>query len=313
VTDQEHRHRHSHTVDAGNPRHHRKLAIALTITSAVVIAQLIGSALTGSLALLVDLAHVITDAGGLVMALVASWLIRRPPSVRRTWGYRRAEVLAAGLQAGLLLAVAGFAVVEAIQRLVTPPEVGGQLLVVFGVIGLVGNIVSLSVLASARDENLNLRAAFLEVLADTIGSLAVIVAALVIWLTGWTRADAVASLLVCALIVPRAVALLREAGSILLESTPPGLDLDAVRTHLLAVEHVGQVHDLHASRIDSGTAVLTAHLVVDDACFHDGHTAKLLLTVQQCLAEHFPVSVEHSTIQFEPADHAEQEHAICQR
>lgn len=306
-------HDHDHAVDASNPRHRRKLAIALSITTTVIIAQVVGSALTGSLALLVDLVHVVTDAGGLVMALVASWLVRRPPSSRRTWGFRRAEVLAAGLQAGVLLAVAGFAAVEAIQRLAAPPEVGGQLLVVFGAIGLVGNVISLAVLASARGDNLNLRAAFLEVLADTIGSVAVIVGAVVIWLTGWTRADAIATLVVCALIVPRAVTLLREAGSILLESTPPGLDLDAVREHLLALDHIGQVHDLHASRIDSGTAVLSAHLVVDDGCFHDGHTAELLLTVQQCLAEHFPVSVEHSTIQFEPAGHAEREHAVCQR
>lgn len=308
-----HGHDHSHTVDASNPRHRRKLAIALGITLVAALAQVVGSALTGSLALLVDLVHVLTDAGGLAMALVASWLVARPPSPRRTWGFRRAEVLAAGLQAGILIAIAGFAVAEAAQRLSHPPEIGGQLLVVFGVIGLVGNVVALVVLSSARGDNLNLRGAFLEVAADTVGSVMVIIAAVVIWLTGWTRADAIASLVVAALILPRALALLREAGSILLESTPPGLDLAAVREHLLALDHVRQVHDLHASRIDSGTAVLSAHLVVDDACFHDGHTPTLLLTVQQCLVEHFPVSVEHSTIQFEPANHADREHAICHR
>lgn len=304
-------HAHSHAVDASTPSHRRRLAIALGITATVLVAQLVGTVVTGSLALLVDLVHMAVDTSGLVLALVAATLMARPASKHRTWGFRRAEVIAAALQAGILAAVAIFATIEAIQRLVTPTEVDGPLLVWFGVIGLVGNLISLAVLASARKENLNLRAAFLEVTADALGSVAVIAGAAVIWLTGWTRADAIAGLVVCALIVPRALVLLKETGSILLESTPPGLDLDEVRTHLLALEHVHEVHDLHASRIATGMPVLSAHVVVDRQCFHDGHTAELLHTVQSCVAEHFPVSVEHSTIQFEPVGHVDPERGIC--
>lgn len=307
-----HHHGHDHGIaDASAPGHRVRLAIALGITTTVLLAQLVGTIITGSLALLVDLVHMVTDASGLVLALVASVLIARPASKHRTWGFRRAEVIAAGLQAGILLAVAVFAAVEAVQRLIAPPQVDGSLLVIFGVVGLVGNVISLAVLASARSDNLNLRAAFLEVTADALGSVAVIIGAIVIATTGWQRADTVASLVICALIVPRAVTLLREAGSILLESTPPGLDLEKVRDHLLALDHVREVHDLHSSRIASGLPVLSAHLVVDEECFHDGHTAELLLTVQGCVAQHFDVSVEHSTIQFEPVGHAEREHAVC--
>lgn len=303
-------HGHDHSVEASTPDHRRRLAIALGITASVMAAQLAGTILTGSLALLVDLVHMAVDASGLALALVAATLMARPASNRRTWGFRRAEVIAAALQAGILTAVAVFATIEAIQRLITPPEIDGSLLVWFGVFGLAGNIAALAVLASARTANLNLRAAFLEVTADALGSVAVIVAAIVISLTGWARADAVASLVVCALIVPRAAALLKETGSILLESTPPGLDLDQVRTHLLALDHVHEVHDLHASRIASGLPVLSAHLVVDPECFHDGHTAELLSKVQVCVAEHFPVSVEHSTIQFEPVGHVDPD-GVC--
>src|SRR4051794_26755077 len=152
-----------------------------------------------------------------------------------------------------------------------------------------------------------MRAALLEVVNDTLGSLAVLISAVVIALTGWERADAVASLVIAALIVPRTLKLLRETVLLLLESTPPGMDLDDVRAHLLALPHVLEVHDLHASQITSGLPVLSAHVVVEDSCFHDGHAAQLLDLLQSCVAEHFPVSVEHSTFQLEMARHAEHE------
>ena len=163
------------------------------------------------------------------------------------------------------------------------------------------------VLATSRASNLNLRAAFLEVLNDALGSVAVIVAAIVIATTGWTRADAVVSLLIGLLILPRTVALLRDTGRVLLEATPAGLDLDSVRQHILDVPHVRQVHDLHASQIASGLPVLSAHVVVDDDCFYDGHLARLLDDLQGCVAEHFPVSVAQSTFQFEQAGHIRHE------
>jgi cobalt-zinc-cadmium efflux system protein len=155
--------------------------------------------------------------------------------------------------------------------------------------------------------NVNMRAALLEVVNDTLGSLAVLIAAVVIALTGWQRADAVASLVIAVLIIPRTVGLLRETVAVLLESTPPGLDLDDVRGHLEALPHVLAVHDLHASQITTGLPVLSAHVVVENGCFFDGHAAQVLDELQACVAEHFAVSVEHSTFQLEMAAHADHE------
>ena len=287
--------------------HGRRLAVAFGITATVLVAEVVGAFLTGSLALLADAAHLLTDTFGLFLALVAARLALRPPSPQRTWGYRRAEVLAAGGQSAILLAVGVYALVEGIQRLVDPPDVSPRGLLVFGVIGLVGNLVAMAVLHSGRTANLNMRAAFLEVVNDAVGSVAVIVSGLVIAATGWTRTDAVAGILIVALIVPRAVVILREAGNVLLETVPAGLDLEDVRRHILELDHVVDVHDLHASQIATGLPVLTAHVVLDDSCFDDGHAPQLLDSLQACVAEHFPVSVEHSTFQLEPAGHVEHE------
>lgn len=219
-------------------------------------------------------------------------------------------MLGATLQAAVLLAVGGYIAVEAIGRLAEPPEVGSTAVLVFGAIGLAANIVGILVLTrGGRSGNVNMRAALLEVINDALGSVAVLVAAAVIALTGWQQADAVASLVIVALIVPRTLKLLRETVSVLLESTPPGLDLDAVRAHLLALSHVLDVHDLHASQITSGLPVLSAHVVVDDTCFYDGHAPQVLDQLQACLAGHFPVSVEHSTFQLEMAAHTDHEPA----
>lgn len=297
-------HEHSH----GGTANRTRLVIAFMITSTVLAAEIIGAMWTGSLALLVDAGHMLTDAGGLGVALLAATLAMRPATSRRTWGFARAEVLAATAQAGVLLTVGLFVLVEGIQRLVTPPEIPSGGLLVFGVIGLAGNVASILVLASGRNANLNLRAAFLEVVNDALGSVGVIIAALVIATTGWGGADAIAAILIGVLILPRAFVLLRDAVNVLLESTPAGLDLDDVRTHLEALEHVEAVHDLHASQIASGLPVLTAHVTVASDCFRDGHAPEILDQLQACVAEHFDVSVEHSTFQLEPAMHREHEH-----
>ena len=297
-------HDHAHAPPSGRGR----LAVALGITAAVLVAEVIGSIITGSLALLVDAAHMLTDAGGLAIALVAATLVNRPPTAKRTWGFGRAEVLGATAQAAILLGVGVFVIIEAVRRLFDPPEIAGPQLVIFGVIGLLGNVASIAVLASSRTRNLNLRAAFLEVLNDAVGSVAVIVAALVIVFTGFQLADAIAAILIGALILPRAVLLLRDTTNVLLESTPKGLDLDAVRGHLLGLDHVRSVHDLHVSQIATGLPVLTAHVVVDDECFYDGHAPRMLDDLQKCVAEHFDVQIEHSTFQLELAEHGKHEH-----
>lgn len=294
---------HDHRPAVASADNRARLAVAFGITATIVVVQAVGAVLTGSLALLVDTAHMLVDASGLLVALVAANLVLRPPTAQRTWGLRRAEVLAALAQAAVLLAVGVYVLVEGVQRLFAPPEIPAAELVVFGVIGLAANVVALSVLASGRSASFNMRAAFLEVLADALGSVGVIVAAVVIATTGWHQADAVAGLLIGVLIVPRAARLMRETAAVLLETTPPGLDLDDVRRHLLEIDHVRAVHDLHASLIATGLPILSAHVVLDDECFVDGHAPQVLDLLQECVATHFDVAVEHSTFQLEPAGH----------
>ncbi|MEP6480727.1 MAG: cation diffusion facilitator family transporter [Rhodoglobus sp.] len=297
-------HDHAHPAGGGRGR----LGVALGITATVMVAEVIGAIVTGSLALLVDAAHMLTDAGGLAIALTAASLVNRPASSKRTFGFARAEVLGATAQAAILLAVGIVVLVEAVRRLFAPPEIDGGLLVIFGTIGLLGNVASISVLASGRNANLNLKAAFLEVVNDALGSLAVIAAAIVIALTGFEPADALAAILIGALILPRAFLLLRETTNVLLESTPKGLDLDSVRNHLLELDHVHSIHDLHVSQIATGLPVLTAHVVVDDSCFYDGHASRMLDELQHCVAKHFDVQIDHSTFQLELAEHGAHEH-----
>ncbi|GAA8852699.1 cation diffusion facilitator family transporter [Helicobacter pylori] len=267
----------------------------------VVVAQAVGAVLTGSLALLTDTAHALADSVGLLVALVAATMMLRPPSSRRTWGFARIEVIAALGQACLLLVVGLYAAVEGVRRLVEPAQVPARELLVFGVLGLLANLVAMAVLASGRGANFNMRAAFLEVVGDALGSLGVIVAAIVIATTGFTRADTIAGLFIAALIVPRAVLLLRETTRVLMEFAPEDVDLDVVSAHVLELEHVREVHDLHASMIGAGLPVISAHVVIDDGCFESGHAPRILEQIRGCLREHFPVSFDHATIQLETA------------
>ncbi|WP_396027225.1 cation diffusion facilitator family transporter [Actinomyces sp. 2119] len=295
---------HDHAAGASRGR----LAIALGLTTTVLVAEIVTAHLTGSLALLADAGHMLTDTAGLVMALVAAHLSTRPRTERSTWGLRRAEVLGAGLQAGMLAVVGVLVGVRALGALLGGAQVEAPGMLVMGVVGLAANLVSLCVLARGREDSLNMRAAFLEVANDTLGSLGVIVAALVVATTGWTGADAVASLVIVALIVPRAAALLRATGSVLMEQAPSELDLAEVRGHLRSVEHVEEVHDLHVWTVASGLAVLTAHVVVRDQCLRDGHAEQILHSLQECVTSHFPVRIEHATFQVEPARHRDHEH-----
>ena len=302
-------HDHDHAAAAADASTGRgRLAIAFGITATVLVAEVIGAWITGSLALLTDAAHMATDSIGLLVALTAATLIRRPPTTRRTWGLQRLEVVAATIQAALMIGVGVFVIIEAVRRFSDPPEIPGTELLVFGVIGLVGNLVSMAVLFGGRRGSLNLRAPFLEVGADALGSVAVIVAAVVITLTGFGAADTIAAVLIGVLIVPRALVLLWDSMQVVLETVPKGIDVDQLREHLEQMPHVLAVHDLHVSRIATDLPVLTAHVVLDDECFQDGHAASILADLQSCVAEHFPISIEHSTFQLEPASHAAHEH-----
>ncbi len=306
-------HTHSHTPSpteaAQAPDFRRKLAIAFGLVFTIVLAQAIGAAITGSLALLVDMVHSLTDSIGLLVALVAATLMVRPASSTRTWGFRRIEVLAALGQALLLIGVAIYAVIEGIGRWSSPPEVAGAQLLFFGFAGLALNIAAMWVLSSGRNANMNMKAAFLEVLMDALGTVAVIASALILMTTGYQRVDTIAAFVIAAMIIPRAGLLIRDTLRVLMEYTPKGLDLDEVREHLLALEHVKDVHDLHASTVATGLPILSAHVVLDDSCFEDGHAVQRLEAIRTCVAEHFDVAIHHTTFQLETAEHHERESA----
>lgn len=299
-----HEHSHGH-------RNRTRLGLALAITLSILLAEVLGAWLTSSLALIVDAGHMLTDASGLLIALTAATLAQRAPTPRHTWGLRRMEVLVAGAQATVLAGVGLYGLVEGVRRLFAPVHIAPNGLLWFGVIGLVGNILAIAVLSGGDKSSINLRAALLEVINDALGSVAVILSACAMYWWGFTRADSLASIGISVLILPRAWVILRESGSILLEATPAGLELSDVRAHFLELDHVVDVHDLHASQITSGLPVLSAHVVLREECFYDGHAPEVLAALQECVAEHFPVSVSHSTFQFEPPGHVDCETA-CQ-
>jgi len=307
-----HSHGHQHAPGPGGTAgaaYRGRLRIALGITLLVLVTEVAGSAVTGSLALLADAGHMATDGAGLVMALLAIQIAARPPSERRTFGYARAEILAAVLNAVLLFGVGAFIFYEGARRLITPHSIDGGATVVFGVIGLAANSVSVLVLMRGQRESLNVRGAFLEVMADAFGSFAVVVAAVVFMGTGWRQADAVASLLIGVLIVPRTWRLLREAVDVLLEAAPKGVDMAQVRRHIVSLNGVEGLHDLHAWTITSGLPVLSAHVVVSQEVLESVGYEKMLHDLQSCLGAHF--DVEHCTFQLEPVGHAEHEARLC--
>ncbi|MFJ7423595.1 cation diffusion facilitator family transporter [Streptomyces uncialis] len=307
-----HDHGHSHgapVTGTAASAYRGRLRIALAITLGVLVMEIIGGLVTGSLALVADAAHMATDAVGLSMALLAIHFANRPPSVNRTFGLARAEILAALANCLLLLGVGGYVLYEAIQRFITPTEIEGGLTVVFGLIGLVANIVSLGLLMRGQKDSLNVRGAFLEVLSDALGSLAVVISALVVLGTGWLYADPVASLVIGLMIVPRTVKLLRETLNVLLEAAPKGIEMNEVRAHILALDGVEEVHDLHAWTITSGMPVLSAHVVVSGEVLDRAGNERMLHDLQECLGDHF--DVEHCTFQLEPGGHAAHEGKVC--
>jgi cobalt-zinc-cadmium efflux system protein len=297
---------HGHEVTATNA-HRKRLIVVLVITLGVLIAEVIGGLIAGSLALLADAGHMLTDSTGLIMALIAASLAARAATVKRTFGLQRAEVLAALGNALLLVGVAVWVLIMAVERLRNPVEVHSGLMLVVALVGVLANLAGLLVLRPAQSKSLNMRGAYLEVFGDLVGSLAVIVAALLILITGWMPFDAIASLAIVVLIIPRAWSLLREVVDVLLEATPHGVDLDEVREHITRVRGVVDVHDLHAWTITSGVPVLSAHVIVDQACISEGRSGEVLDRLGECLGGHFDVS--HCTFQLEPVGHQEHEAA----
>ncbi|GHC98939.1 cation diffusion facilitator family transporter [Zhihengliuella salsuginis] len=303
-----HDHGHSHGLTGGTAtgRHRRKLAAVVVITLLGVVAQLIGAAVSGSLALLADAGHMLSDAAGVGIALLAAWVATRPATNKRTFGWQRAEVLAALANATALVVIAVVITIEAIGRFGETATVAPTPMLVAACIGLAANLASLGILHSGRKASLNLRGAYLEVLGDTLGSLAVIAAAIVIALTGSPLADPIASLAIAAMILPRAWSLMREVVDVLLEATPRHVDLDTVREHIISIDGVVDVHDLHAWTITSGVPVLSAHIVLDADHFSATRADEVLDALTGCLGSHF--DTEHCTFQLEPAEHTRHEH-----
>jgi cobalt-zinc-cadmium efflux system protein len=283
----------------------RALTVVLLISLGIAIAEVVGAILTGALVLFADAAHMAADTAGIGLSLLAAWFASRPATSRRTFGYARAEILAAMANSLLLLAMAGVIFTEAARRLASPPAVNSGLLIAFGAGALAANACSLLVLRRGQAESLNVRGAFLEVAADTIGAAAVIVTGIIISATGFTLADPIASLVVGALILPRTWRLLREAVDILLEASPEGIDLEDIRRHMADLPGIQEVHELHAWTITSGQPVFSAHVVVDPEIIERGQSAIMLDQLQACLSGHF--DVDHSTFQLEPAGHADHE------
>ncbi|KRA23728.1 cation transporter [Microbacterium sp. Root61] len=300
-----HDHAPSGTSGIRGTSNRRLLALSLTITSVVLVVQVIGSVLSGSLALLADAAHMFTDVAALVIALIASTVAARPANDRRTFGYQRAEVFGALVNGVILIVLAVWVAVEGVMRLLNPGdvEVAGGVMLVVAIIGLLANATAMWLLSAAQKSNLNVRGAYIEVLGDLIGSAAVIVSAIVIVTTGWAPADAIASLFIAAMIVPRAFGLLREVASVLSEAAPKGMHVTEIREHILGTPGVVDAHDIHVWQLTRGAPVFSAHVTVEDAAFEDGRAGEILSQLQGCLAQHF--DVEHSTFQLEPAGHVE--------
>jgi cobalt-zinc-cadmium efflux system protein len=276
--------------------HRGRLAAVLALSLTMLGVEVAGAIASNSLALFADAGHMLTDAAGVGMALLAIWFGGRKPTTGRTYGFLRVEILAAVTNSFLLFGVAGFILFEAWQRLFEPPEVASGLMLAVALVGLAGNAASLFLLRHAQLESLNMRGAYLEVMGDFAGSSGVIVAALVITLTGWMTADAIASGVIGLLILPRTFALLRDATDVLLEATPKGIAVDQVRRHILEADGVVDCHDLHVWTITSGVNVVSAHVVlgagIDPAVTLDALCA--------CLSADF--DIEHSTFQLETED-----------
>jgi cobalt-zinc-cadmium efflux system protein len=282
----------------------RRLSVAIAIVAAFLVVEVIGSVLAGSLALLADAGHMLSDLLGLVIALVALGIAARPATDRQTFGYQRAEVFGALANGVILLGVALYVAVEGVRRLFEPAEVLGVPMLVVAGVGLLANVAVMLVLRGGQ-QTIGMRGAYLEVLGDLFGSVAAVVAGVVILATGFLQADAIASLVIAALIIPRAGMLLRDVFHVLSQAVPANMNVAEIREHLLGAEGVIDVHDVHVWAITSGAPVFSAHVVVSGALFEQGGTERLLDELGACLASHF--DVEHSTLQLEPEEHAAHE------
>ncbi|MBT6158159.1 MAG: cation transporter [Planctomycetaceae bacterium] len=297
-----HDHHHCHSHRGGKNK--RRLAFTLVLAAGYLVAEVVGGLMTNSLALLADAGHMLSDVAALALSFFAVWIADRPAPPHRTYGYYRAEILAALANGAALVAVSGFIIFEAFQRLWEPPEVQAPLMLWIAVGGLLINLAGLWMLHGGRDESLNVRGAWLHVLSDTLGSVGVILAAGLIWAFGWYWSDPVASLIIGLLVIYSSWRLLAEATAVLMESAPRGIDVDEVRDAVVAMDDVKGIHDLHIWTITSGLDSLSAHVVSDDGQSHPD----LLTRLRTMLHDRF--GIDHITIQIEPEGFVERETPI---
>ena len=284
----------------------RALGVAAAITGTIFTAELVGGLVSGSLALLSDAMHMLSDAAGLLIALLAALVGKRAASASATFGYRRVEVLAALFNAVAVTGVVVWILVQAIGRLGGHHDIDTTMMLGVAAVGLVANVASAWVLSRHGGDDLNVRGALLHVLADLLGSVAVIIAGLVIRWTGWAPADTIASLAIVAFVLPRSLGLLWQTLGVLMERAPRGVDTREVKRVLAGLPGVTDVHDLHVWSTDGVTPLATAHLVVDEACVPAGECG-VLGAAQAALRE---LHIDHSTIQLEHPGHVEHE-AVC--
>lgn len=286
---------HWHASDrrTATGRHIRPLVWTLALTGSFVVVEVAGALWTGSLALLADAGHMLTDVGGLGLALFAAWVAGKPPTPEKSYGYYRVEILAALVNAVVLLALAAYILYEAYRRFLAPPVILGGPMLAIAVAGLGVNAAGLWLLRQGARASLNLRGAYLEVLGDALGSLGVIAAAVTVLATGWYLADPLVSAGIGLLILPRTWRLLRQAVDVLLEATPPHINLAAVEADMRNVPGVRRVHDLHVWTLTSGKEAMSAHVVIEDVAEGD----RVLRALHDLVHERF--GVEHTTIQIE--------------
>ncbi|AMP05428.1 cation diffusion facilitator family transporter [Collimonas pratensis] len=291
---------HTHALPSGG--NERYIWIALGLTSTFLVVEVIGGLVTGSLALISDAAHMLTDTMALAIALAAIRIAKRAADARRTFGYHRFEILAAAFNAVLLFLVAMYILYEAYQRFRSPAEIQSTGMLVIATFGLIVNLISMRLLSSGKDASLNVKGAYLEVWSDMLGSLGVIAGALLIRYTGWTWVDSAIAVLIGVWVLPRTWILLKESINILLEGVPEGMDIEKVQAAMRAVPGVLSVHDFHLWAVTSGKASLTAHVVYDVAYSAE---QQLLPALKEILASQF--AVYHTTLQFEtlPCAHTE--------
>lgn len=291
-------HDHSHA-----PKSLRALFTVIVLTSVIFFAELIGGLVSGSMALLADAMHMLSDSTGLIIALVAMLIGRKAASTSATYGYRRVEVLAAMVNATVVSVISVVIVVQAVMRLGGDAVINTDMMLIVAAVGLVANGVSALVLMRHQHGNLNMRGAFLHVLSDMFASVAVIVAGLIIRFTGWTFADTIASLVIAAIILPRSLRLLRDAVEVLLERVPRGVDTDRIERDLRRLGCVDDVHDLHVWSLDGNEMLATVHLVVQPAALRSDN-CRVLDRADEVFGEY---GIGHSTIQLEHPDHLDHE------